>query len=184
MIHETAIVEDGALVGSGSSVWAFSQVRAGAVIGENTTVGSHTYIDTDVEIGSRCKIQTGVRIFHGVTIADGVFIGPGVILTNDRMPRAVNVDGTIKAASDWVVASTKVERGVSIGAASVVIAGCDIGEYAMIGAGAVVTKPVPRHALVVGNPAGHIGWVCRCGGRLQETNEGWKCNTCQELTNL
>ncbi len=184
MIHETAIVEDGARLDEGVNVWAFTQVRSGASIGERTNIGSHSYIDTDVVLGRNCKVQTGVRIFHGVTVGDGVFIGPGCIITNDLHPRAITRDGSPKSADDWTVTPTKVHDGASLGAGSVVVAGCDIGAFALVGAGAVVTKQVPAHAIVVGTPAHQIGWACHCGNRLIESDHEWRCNECQTAVKI
>ena len=178
MIHDTAIVEDGATIGDGSVVWAYTQVRSGAQIGSETIVGSHSYIDTDVAIGDRCKIQTGSRLFRGATVDDGVFVGPGVIITNDLRPRAITSDGARKGPDDWTITPTRVGRGASLGAGSVIVAGCDIGSFALVGAGATVTKPVPDHAIVVGNPARHIGWACHCGERLESIDDTWRCPAC------
>ena len=122
-----------------------------------------------VTLGDRVKVQNRALIYHGVTVEDGVFIGPGAILTNDRRPRSLNADGGLARAADWTVSPIRIAVGASIGAGAVVVAGRDVGPYAMVGAGAVVTHDVPAHALVVGNPARQIGWVCVCGERLVET---------------
>ena len=116
-----------------------------------------------VAIGDNCKIQNGVSIYQGVTLEDGVFCGPHCVFTNDLRPRAINPDGTIQSSADWEVAETYVRQGVSIGANSVIVCGVEIGSWAMIGAGSVVTKDVPEHGLVYGNPARLRGFVCRCG---------------------
>ena len=120
-----------------------------------------------MSIGDRVKIQNGALVYHGVTVEDGVFIGPGAILTNDRHPRAITSTGDLARAADWTVSPIVLRHGASIGAGAVVVAGCDVGPFAMVGAGAVVTHDVPAHALVAGNPARVIGWVCACGQRLQ-----------------
>ena len=122
-----------------------------------------------VTLGDRVKVQNRALVYHGVTVEDGVFIGPGAILTNDRRPRSLNADGGLARAADWTVSPIRIAVGASIGAGAVVVAGRDVGPYAMVGAGAVVTHDVPGHALVVGNPARQIGWVCICGDRLIET---------------
>ena len=158
-IDDHALVENDVILGDGVSVWAFTQIRSGAHIGDDTTVGSHTYIDKGVTIGERCKIQTGVRIFHGVTVLDGVFIGPGALLTNDRRPRAMAPEGDLKKPEDWAVTPTTIGNGASLGAGAIIVAGCDVGDYAFVGAGAVVTRSVPGYAVVVGSPARRIGWV-------------------------
>ena len=124
------------------------------------------FIDEGVTLGDRVKVQNGALIYHGVTVADGVFIGPGAILTNDRRPRALNADGGLARAADWTVSPVRIAVGASIGAGAIVVAGCDVGSYAMVGAGSVVTHDVPAHSLVAGNPARRLGWVCVCGERL------------------
>lgn len=157
-IHGTANVSDGATIGAGTKVWINSQIREGAVIGESCIISKDTYIDAGVRIGSRVKIQNGVSVYHGVTIEDDVFVGPNAAFTNDRVPRAFN--------ADWKVTETMVRRGASIGANATVVCGHEVGEYAMVGAGSVVTKDVPSHGLVLGNPARLVGYVCDCGARL------------------
>ena len=167
-IHPAADLEDRVSIGAGSAVWQRAQVRSGARIGADCIIGRDVFIDTDVEIGDRTKIQNGALIYHGVTVADAVFIGPGAILTNDRYPRAITADGDLARADDWELLPIRIEHGASIGAGAVVVAGCDIGLYATVGAGAIVTRTVPGHALVAGNPARRIGWVCACGARLND----------------
>jgi UDP-2-acetamido-3-amino-2,3-dideoxy-glucuronate N-acetyltransferase len=167
-IHPAADLEDGVSVGAGSAVWQRAQVRSGARIGGDCIIGRDVFIDTDVEIGDRTKIQNGALIYHGVTVADAVFIGPGAILTNDRYPRAITADGDLARGDDWELSPIRIEHGASIGAGAVVVAGCDVGPFATVGAGAVVTRTVPGYALVAGNPARRIGWVCACGARLND----------------
>ena len=164
-------------------MWNHAQIRRGARIGRDGVIGRDVFIDEAVTLGDRVKIQNRALVYHGVTIADGVFIGPGAILTNDRRPRSLNADGRLARAVDWMVSPIRVAIGASIGAGAVVVAGRDVGPYAMVGAGAVVTHDVPAHALVVGNPARQIGWVCVCGERLAETADGatstaLACPTC------
>jgi UDP-2-acetamido-3-amino-2,3-dideoxy-glucuronate N-acetyltransferase len=166
-VHPTADLEPDVDIGAGTAIWHRAQVRTGARIGADSIIGRDAFIDTDVAIGSRVKIQNGALVYHGVTVGDGVFIGPGAILTNDRYPRATNADGELAQAGEWTLTATTLHDGCSIGAGAIVIAGCDIGPYATVGAGAVVTHPVPAHALVAGNPARTIGWVCVCGQRLR-----------------
>lgn len=165
-IHETADIEADVSIGSKTSVWHRAQIRAGARIGRDAVIGRDVFIDEAVTLGDRVKVQNGALIYHGVTIGDGVFIGPGAILTNDRRPRAQSVAGGLARAEDWTVSPIGIATGASIGAGAIVVAGHDIGAWAMVGAGAVVTHDVPAHALVVGNPARRIGWVCVCGERL------------------
>ena len=159
-IHPSAFVSNEAVIGKGSKVWVNSQIREKVVIGENCIISKDTYIDIGVEIGNNVKIQNGVSIYQGVTIGNGVFIGPNAVFTNDYFPRAEN--------SAWEVTPTVFKDGCSIGANATIICGNTLGEYCMVGAGSVVTKDVPPYALVVGNPAKVIGYVCICGQRLQD----------------
>jgi dTDP-4-amino-4,6-dideoxygalactose transaminase/acetyltransferase-like isoleucine patch superfamily enzyme len=154
-IHPTADVEPGATIGEGTRIWRHVHVRPGAVIGRGTSVGANVYVDADVRIGDRVKIQNNVSVYRGVEIADDVFVGPSAVFTNDLRPRAFS--------TGWQVTPTRIGRGASIGANATIVCGNDIGEYAMVAAGAVVTRSVRAHQLVVGNPARHHGWVCRCG---------------------
>lgn len=168
-IHPTADLEAGVSVGTGTSVWNRAQVRSGARIGRDGVIGRDAFIDEGVTLGDRVKVQNGALIYHGVTIADGVFIGPGAILTNDRRPRALNAAGELARAADWTVSPIMIAVGASIGAGAIVVAGCDVGPFAMVGAGSVVTHDVPGHAIVAGNPARRIGWACVCGSRLTDS---------------
>lgn len=165
-IHPTADLEADVAVGPGTSIWHRAQVRVGARIGAECIIGRDAFIDEGVTIGDRVKIQNAALVYHGVTVEDGVFIGPNAILTNDRYPRAITADGALSRADDWTVSPITLRRGASIGAGAVVVAGVDVGPFATVGAGAVVTRTVPAHALVAGNPARRIGWVCACGRRL------------------
>jgi acetyltransferase-like isoleucine patch superfamily enzyme len=177
-IDPAAVVSEAATIGDGASIWAFCQVREQASIGAGTSIGSHTYVDAHVEIGAECKIQSGAMLFNGTHLADGVFVGPGAIITNDRVPRAINPDGTKKSVTDWMIEETRVERGASLGAGSLLIAGITVGQFALVAAGAVVTDDVPPHALVAGVPAGVIGWVCCCGARLAVEGNKGECGEC------
>jgi len=165
-IHPTAEVSSQAEIGAGSSIWHQAQVREGARLGRNCIVGKGAYVDFGVQIGDNAKIQNRVSIYHGVTIEDGVFVGPHVCLTNDKLPRAVNSDGSLKAADDWLVSPSLVREGAAIGAHSVVLPGVTIGRWAMIGAGSVVTRDIPDYGLAWGHPARLRGFVCPCGHRL------------------
>jgi UDP-2-acetamido-3-amino-2,3-dideoxy-glucuronate N-acetyltransferase len=160
------------MISDGASVWDFSQIRENAVIGQNSIIGSYVYIDANVRIGSNCKIQNRALIYDSALIRDGVFIGPGAILTNDQYPRAINSDESLKLANHWRQVGVTVEKGASIGAGATIIAPLVIGNWAMIGAGAVVTKDVKAFALVVGNPAVQIGWVGKSGARLEDVEKG------------
>jgi UDP-2-acetamido-3-amino-2,3-dideoxy-glucuronate N-acetyltransferase len=185
VIHPTADVSSQATIGPGVRIWHQAQVREGARLGADCIVGKGAYIDFDVSIGDNVKIQNGVCVYHGVAVEDGVFLGPGVILTNDRLPRAINPDGTLKSDADWEVSPTLVRHGASIGAGAVILPGVTVGEFAMVGAGAVVTCDVPAHGLVYGNPARLHGYVCRCGQPLNQLeSRQWKCEVCNELYSL
>jgi len=168
MIHETAIVSNEAKVASSASIWHWVQVREGASIGENTIVAKSAYIGKDVIIKQNCKIQNNCSIYQGSVIEQGVFIGPHVILTNDKSPRAVNPDLTIKSASNWEISPITIKEGASIGARAVILPGLTIGKWALIGAGSVVTKDVPDHALVYGSPAKIKGKVDKLGNKVEE----------------
>ncbi len=165
-VHPSADVEADVHVGARTSIWHRAQVRVGARIGAECIVGRDAFIDEDVTIGDRVKIQNAALVYHGVTVEDGVFIGPNAILTNDRFPRAITATGELARADDWVVSPITLRKGSAIGAGAVVVAGTTVGRFATVGAGAVVTRDVPDHALVAGNPARRIGWVCFCGRRL------------------
>jgi UDP-2-acetamido-3-amino-2,3-dideoxy-glucuronate N-acetyltransferase len=168
-IHPTADVSGKASLGDGTSVWHHSQIREGARIGKNCILGKGVYVDADVNIGDNVKIQNYVSVFHGVEIQDGVFIGPHVCFTNDLRPRAINPDGSLKAADDWDLSQTVIKYGAALGANSTIRCGITIGSWAMVGSGSVVTKNVPDYGLVMGNPAQLRGFVCPCGGILVET---------------
>lgn len=180
-IHPTAEVSPQAEVGAGTSIWHQAQVREGAHIGHECIIGKGAYIDFDVQLGSRVKVQNYALIYHGATVEDGVFIGPRVCLTNDKLPRAITPSGALKGTDDWEVGRIVVRYGASIGAGAILLPGVTIGRFAMVGAGAVVTRDVPDHGLVVGQPARHVGYVCRCGRRLVPVEAGtlW-CAVCEE----
>jgi UDP-2-acetamido-3-amino-2,3-dideoxy-glucuronate N-acetyltransferase len=165
-IHPSADLEPEVRVGAGTSVWQRAQIRRGASIGADCIIGRDVFVDEGVEIGNRVKIQNGALLYHGVTVEDGVFVGPGAILTNDRYPRAITTTGDVARAEDWTVSPISLRYGCSVGAGAVVVAGMDVGRFAMVGAGGVVTRSVPGYALVAGNPARRLGWVCACGARL------------------
>ncbi|HEY69438.1 MAG TPA: N-acetyltransferase [Anaerolineae bacterium] len=178
-IHPTAEVHETAEIGPGSSIWNQCQVRENVRIGAGCILGKDVYIDFEVQIGDNVKIQNGALVYHGVTIEDGVFVGPGAIFTNDKRPRAINPDGSLKSDADWEVGEIHIGYGAAIGAGAVVLPGVRVGRFAMVAAGAVVTRDVPDHALVVGNPAEHAGYVCACGGKLTEHASGKQtCPAC------
>lgn len=169
-VHATADLEPGVTVGAGTSIWHRTQIRTGATIGRECVIGRDVFIDEGVTLGDRVKIQNLALVYNGVSAEDGVFIGPGAILTNDRYPRAITSTGDLARADDWEVSPIALRHGCSVGAGAVVVAGVEIGRYATVGAGAVVTRDVPSHALVAGSPARRIGWVCACGARLVDAN--------------
>lgn len=165
-VHPTATIEPGAELGEAVAVALHVHVREGARVGQGTSLGKDVYVDAGVVVGANCKVQNGVSLYRGLTLEDGVFVGPHAVFTNDRRPRAVLPDGVRKGASDWTLERTVVRRGASVGANATVLCGVEIGAWAMVGAGAVVTRDVPAHALVVGAPARIVGWVCACGAKL------------------
>jgi len=170
-VHPTAEVAEDATIGDGTSIWHHCQIRPRAHIGQNCILGKGVYVDADVTIGDNVKIQNYSSVYHGVTLEDGVFVGPHVCFTNDMRPRAINPDGTLKAATDWKVSTTLVKRGAALGANSTIRCGVTIGEWAMVGSGSVVTRDVPAYGLVYGNPARLHGFVCPCGAQLTQKEE-------------
>jgi UDP-2-acetamido-3-amino-2,3-dideoxy-glucuronate N-acetyltransferase len=185
-IHPTADVSPRATLGPGTKVWHQAQVREGAVLGRNCILGKGAYVDFGVSIGDNVKIQNRASVYHGVTLESGVFVGPHAIFTNDKMPRAINPDGSLKSDDDWELGHILVREGASIGAGAIIVTGVTIGRFAMVGAGAVVTKDVPDHGLVYGNPARLQGYVCACGHKLEKaTGEAtWQCPSCGRETNI
>jgi UDP-2-acetamido-3-amino-2,3-dideoxy-glucuronate N-acetyltransferase len=149
-------------VGPRTRVWAWAHVLPGAVVGADCNICDHTFVEGGVRIGDRVTVKNAVLLFDGVTVEDDVFLGPNVVFTNDLTPRA-----HVRKGSDEFV-PTLVRRGASIGANVVVVCGHTVGEYALVAAGSVVTRDVPAHALVAGNPARRIGWICECGTRLDD----------------
>lgn len=159
-VHDTALVDAGCTIGEGTKIWHFSHIMPGAVLGKNCNVGQNVVISPEVVLGNNVKVQNNVSIYTGVICEDDVFLGPSCVFTNVTNPRsAVNRRGSY--------AKTTVKKGATIGANATIVCGHDIGEYAFIGAGAVVTKNVPPYALLVGNPARHIGWMSEFGHRLE-----------------
>ncbi|WP_338204980.1 acyltransferase [Candidatus Nephthysia bennettiae] len=164
-------------------------MREGAVVGAQCILGKGTYIDFGVHVGDRCKLENGAFVFHGFTLQDAVFVGPGAMLLNDHAPRATNPGGMPKTAVDWTVSGGLVEHGASVGGGAVILPGVRIGRYALVGAGAVVTRDVPPHGIVYGNPARLHGLVCECGQPLRitvetalETDTEIRCESCGRIT--
>jgi UDP-2-acetamido-3-amino-2,3-dideoxy-glucuronate N-acetyltransferase len=167
-VHQTACIDKGCDIGSGTKIWHFSHILSGSKIGQQCNIGQNVVVGPDAAIGNNCKIQNNVSVYKGVTLEDGVFCGPSMVFTNVYNPRA-----EIHKMNQ--VRSTLVRKGATIGANATIICGNTIGRYAFVGAGAVVNKNVEDHALVVGNPAQPIGWVCECGERLADD---LKCREC------
>ncbi len=159
-IHPSAHVSEKATIGEGTQVWINVQVREEARIGRDCVLSKDVYIDHGVQVGDRVKIQNGVSVYSGVCLEDEVFVGPNAAFTNDYFPRA--------QSEDWQITPTLVQKGASLGANCTVVCGHTVGEFAMVGAGSVVTKDVPAYTLVVGNPAKPLGKVCRCGMRADD----------------
>jgi len=177
-IVDSADVSADAVIGEGSSIWHLAQVREGAVLGRDCVIGRGAYIGPDVQLGNACKVQNYALVYEPARLADGVFVGPAAVLTNDAFPRAINPDGSPKSAQDWEAVGVTVGHGASIGARAVCVAPVQIGAWATVAAGAVVTRDVPDHALVVGVPARRVGWVGQAGVPLQDDGQGrWTCPT-------
>lgn len=173
-IHPSAIVDPGAQVGEGSRIWHWTHVCAGARIGERCVLGQNVYVANDVVIGSNVRIQNNVSVYDAVTLEDDVFCGPSMVFTNVNNPRS-----HVSRKSDY--RRTLVRRGASIGANATIVCGHTVGEFAFVGAGAVVTADVPDHALMVGVPARRIGWMCQCGERLSAGTGTVACAKCSHL---
>jgi len=167
-VHETAIVDAGAVVETGTKIWHFSHVLSGSKVGERCNIGQNVVVGPDVSIGKNCKIQNNVSVYKGVTLEDGVFCGPSMVFTNIYNPRA-------EISKMDQVRPTLVKKGATIGANATIVCGTTLGRYSFVGAGAVVTRNVPDHALVLGNPAKQIGWMCECGERLSDDLECLSC---------
>ncbi len=177
-VADSAEVESGVTVGGDTTIWQLCHIRAGATIGSSCTIGRGVYIGPGVVVGDRVKIQNSALIYEPAELGDGVFVGPAVVLTNDRAPRAVTPEGTVKTAADWTPVGVRVRHGASLGARSVCVAPVVIGAWAMVAAGAVVVSDVPDFALMAGVPARRIGWVGKAGDRLVQTDTGlWRCPT-------
>lgn len=163
--HETAVIDEGCQIGKGTKIWHFSHVMPRARIGENCNLGQNVVVSPDVELGRNVKVQNNVSIYTGVVCEDDVFLGPSMVFTNITNPRSAIVRRD-------KYEQTRVRKGATIGANATIVCGHDIGEYAFIGAGAVVTREVVAYSLVVGNPARHIGWMSEYGHRLQFDEKG------------
>ncbi len=168
-VHETSIIDDNVKIGENTKIWYFCHVQSGAEIGENCSLGQNVNVSNNVKIGNGCKIQNNVSVYEGVEMEDYVFCGPSMVFTNDLTPRAKYPKGSPGYKK------TVLHTGASVGANSTIVCGHEVGKWAMIAAGAVITKNVKDHALMAGIPAKQIGWVCECGERLDESMTCRKC---------
>jgi UDP-2-acetamido-3-amino-2,3-dideoxy-glucuronate N-acetyltransferase len=170
-VHESSYVDEGATIGNGTKIWHFSHVMPGAVIGERCNLGQNVVVMGGTRLGNNVKVQNNVSIYEGVELGDDVFCGPSCVFTNVINPRS-------HVSRKHEYRRTVVERGVSIGANATIVCGVTLGEYAFVGAGAVVTSDVPAYALMVGVPARRVGWVCQCGARLVVRAGEAACSEC------
>lgn len=175
MVAPGADVADSASIGAGSKIWHLAQVRESAQIGTGCVVGRGACVGIGVHMGDNCKVQNYALVYEPAHLGEGVFVGPAAVLTNDTYPRSINADGSLKSADDWEPVGVRIGRGASIGARAVCVAPVQIGAWAMIAAGTVVTKDVPDYALMVGVPARQIGWVGESGRRLEWRGDLWEC---------
>ncbi len=163
--HETAIIDEGCTIGEGTKIWHFSHIMSNSTIGKNCNIGQNVVVSPQVVLGNNVKVQNNVSIYTGVSCEDDVFLGPSMVFTNVINPRSA-----VNRRNQYM--QTRVGKGATIGANATIVCGHDIGTYAFIGAGSVVTKYIPPYALVVGNPARQIGWMSEYGHRLEFNNEG------------
>ena len=168
-VHESSYVDDGVEIGQGTKIWHFSHIQSGAVIGNNCSFGQNVNVANNVKIGNGVKVQNNVSIYEGVELEDYVFCGPSMVFTNDLTPRAKYPKGSAGYKK------TVLKEGATVGANATIVCGHTIGKWAMIAAGAVVTKDVPNYALMAGVPAKQIGWVCECGEIMKESGTCPKC---------
>jgi UDP-2-acetamido-3-amino-2,3-dideoxy-glucuronate N-acetyltransferase len=171
-VHATVDLGDNVSLGDNSKVWHYAQVRENAILGEGCIIGRGAYVGTGVSLGKNCKVQNYALVYEPAVLGNGVFIGPAAVLTNDQFPRSVSPNLDLKGGEDWEAVGVTIEDGASIGARAVCVAPVNIGKWATIAAGAVVTKDVPDFALMMGVPARRVGWVGRQGHPLVDTGQG------------
>jgi UDP-2-acetamido-3-amino-2,3-dideoxy-glucuronate N-acetyltransferase len=182
VVATTADVDISAAIGPGTRIWHLAQVREDATLGTGCIVGRGAYVGPGVVIGDNVKLQNYALVYEPARLENDVFIGPAAVLTNDPFPRSVDVSGKLKRTEDWHAQGVIVRHGASIGARVVVVPGREIGRFALVAAGAVVTRDVPDYALVVGVPARQVGWVGRAGRPLSDDGDGmWRCPETDEL---
>lgn len=173
-VHETAVVDEGVALGEDTRVWHFTHVSRGATVGVRCVLGQNVFLGPGVSVGNGVKVQNNVSVYAGVDVGDDVFLGPSCVFTNVLTPRA-----HVERKDEF--SETRVGRGVTVGANATIVCGHDLGEYALVGAGAVVTKEVAPHAIVVGNPARRVGWACRCGDVLPDDGACERCGDLYEI---
>ncbi|HHX68941.1 MAG: DapH/DapD/GlmU-related protein [Miniphocaeibacter sp.] len=178
-VHESSYVDEGSKIGAGTKIWHFSHIMPGCIIGENCNIGQNVVISPGVKLGDKVKVQNNVSVYTGVECEEGVFLGPSCVFTNVINPRSL-----IEKKDEYK--KTLLKKGASIGANATIVCGNTIGRFALVGAGAVVTKDIGDYELVVGNPARKIGYVCECGERLEESSNSdkYKCNICGKIYRL
>ncbi len=180
-IHSHALVESDT-IGDGTSIWAFAHVMKGVCIGSDCNIGDHSFLESGAVVGNRVTIKNGVMIWEGIVVEDDVFIGPRATFTNDRYPRSPRMEEVAERyqSRDHWLCQTTARRGCSIGAGAIICPGVELGQYSVIGAGAVVTRNVAPFTLVTGNPARTVGTVCSCGQRLDGQWQAVSCEKCGE----
>lgn len=176
-VHDSSFIDDDVKIGENTKIWHFCHIISGSTIGANCNIGQNVVIGGNVRVGNGCKIQNNVSIYEGVELEDDVFCGPSMVFTNVFTPRS-----HVSRKNEYL--PTLVRKGVTIGANATIVCGNEIGAFAFVGAGAVVTKPVPSQALVVGNPAKQIGWMCQCGERLPKSNHCERCDSSFSINEL
>ena len=181
-IHPLAQIDPETFIGKGTRVWQYTIIKKGARIGENCNIGSHCYVEGGASIGNNVTVKNGVALWDGVHLADGVFVGPYAVFTNDAYPRSPRAPEAKERYQDPqnVLLTTSLEYGATIGGGAMILAGIIVGKFATVGLGAVVIQAVPPYALVVGNPARQIGWMCECGRPLVSSKKTLECKGCSK----